>query len=129
MPSHPSFADVAVFAALPGLLTYRIPKALLDQASPGRRVVVPLGTRKARGIIIGRAGKPPAGINPREILELWDAEPVLPEDLLELGAWISAYYFAPPGEVFRSMLPLQAGRSSSVCAARGKASGRMPGME
>ena len=108
MPSHPSYADVAVFAALPGLLTYRIPKALLDQASPGRRVVVPLGTRKARGIIIGRAGKPPAGIKPREILELWDAEPVLPEDLLELGAWISAYYFAPPGEVFRSMLPLQA---------------------
>ena len=108
MPSLPSYADVAVFAAVPGLLTYRIPESLRDQVCPGQRVVVPLGTRKARGVFVRRAGKPPARVKPREILEFRDAEPVLPEDLLELGAWISTYYFALPGEVYRAMLPLRA---------------------
>jgi primosomal protein N' (replication factor Y) (superfamily II helicase) len=37
-----------------------------------------------------------------------DTQPVLSPELLTLGLWISEYYLAPPGEVFRAMLPLGA---------------------
>ena len=36
-----------------------------------------------------------------------DAIPALPPKLLELGRWVGGYYVAPPGEVFRAMLPPQ----------------------
>ena len=36
-----------------------------------------------------------------------DAIPALPPKLVELGRWVSGYYVAPPGEVFRAMLPPQ----------------------
>ncbi len=107
MPSKSSYVDVAVFAAVPGLLTYKIPDALLGKALPGRGVVVPLKTRKAKGIIIGDSKKLHSGIKAREILDLWGDEVILPDDLVKLGVWISGYYFSPPGEVFRSMIPLQ----------------------
>ena len=37
-----------------------------------------------------------------------DQAPVLDDLLLRLGRWISDYYLAPIGEVFRTMLPLSA---------------------
>ena len=36
-----------------------------------------------------------------------DPIPALPPKLLELGRWVGSYYVAPPGEVFRAMLPPQ----------------------
>ena len=41
-----------------------------------------------------------------KMLRLIDAEPVLSDELIALGRWISGYYCAPLGEVLRSMLPL-----------------------
>jgi primosomal protein N' (replication factor Y) len=37
-----------------------------------------------------------------------DVAPVLDDQLLRLGRWIADYYLAPLGEVFRTMLPLNA---------------------
>ncbi len=42
----------------------------------------------------------------KDALRLIDPEPVLDDELLALGSWISGYYCAPLGEVLRSMLPL-----------------------
>ncbi len=39
-------------------------------------------------------------------MRLVDAEPVLDDELIALGRWISGYYCAALGEVLRSMLPL-----------------------
>jgi primosomal protein N' (replication factor Y) len=44
----------------------------------------------------------------REVLRVLEPEPVVSPELLELGQWISDYYLAPVGEVFRWMLPLRA---------------------
>ena len=41
-------------------------------------------------------------------LQVLDTEPVLDAGLIKLGQWISQYYLAPIGDVFRSMLPLAA---------------------
>ena len=41
----------------------------------------------------------------KSLIEVLDADPVLPKDLLELVLWAARYYLAPPGEVARTALP------------------------
>ena len=106
LPSHaPDHARVAVPAPLPELLTYAVPAPLDATARPGARVRVPLGRRKVVGVVVERTAETPEGFELRPLESVLDAEPVLPPELLELGAFIADYYLAPPGEVFRSMLP------------------------
>jgi primosomal protein N' (replication factor Y) len=92
-------------AAIRHPLTYRFPPSL--SVSPGQRVLVPLTTRKATGIVLGPTSRLAPGIEVREALRAIDPEPVLSSELVKLGLWISDYYLAPPGEVFRTMLPLR----------------------
>jgi primosomal protein N' (replication factor Y) len=100
-----SLFDVAVMAAIRHPLTYRFPPSLT--VSPGQRVLVPLATHKATGIVLRATGKLAPGFEVREALRAIDPEPVLSSELVRLGLWISEYYLAPPGEVFRAMLPLR----------------------
>jgi primosomal protein N' (replication factor Y) (superfamily II helicase) len=99
-----NLVSVAVMAAIPRPLTYRVPDRLEVRA--GQRVFVPLGKRRAMGIVLEPVAKMLAGIEARDILELIEPEPLLSPELLTLGLWIAEYYVAPPGEVFRGMLPL-----------------------
>ena len=92
-------------AAIPHPLTYRFPDSL--SVSPGQRVLVPLATRKATGIVLHATSRLAPGIEVREALRALDPEPVLSPELVRLGLWISDYYLAPPGQVFRAMLPLR----------------------
>jgi primosomal protein N' (replication factor Y) (superfamily II helicase) len=95
---------VAVMTAIREPLTYRVPSSL--DVQPGQRVLVPLGTGKATGMVIDLSAPIAPGVKAREVLRVLDPEPVLSSELLMLGSWISEYYLAPPGEVFRAMLPL-----------------------
>ena len=92
-------------AAIRHPLTYRFPDSF--PVCPGQRVLVPLATRKAMGIVLRPTSGVPPGIEVREALRALDPEPVLSPELVRLGIWISDYYLAPPGEVFRAMLPLR----------------------
>ncbi|HUY14192.1 MAG TPA: primosomal protein N' [Terriglobia bacterium] len=98
--------DVAVMSAIRHPLTYRVPASL--EVWPGQRVRVPLGARQANGMALEPVLQTEPGVKPRDILRVIDSEPVLSPQLLTLGLWIAEYYLAPPGEVFRAMLPLQA---------------------
>jgi len=71
----------------------------------GCRVFVPFGPRKLTGVVLACHNDRPAG-PVKDVLRLVDPEPVIREDMLALGRWISGYYCAPLGEVLRSMLPL-----------------------
>jgi primosomal protein N' (replication factor Y) len=102
----PSLVNVAVFAALRDPLTYRVPDSL--DVRVGQRVLVPLGARRATGIVLEAVAQIAPGIEVREILRVLDPEPVLSPELLTLGLWIAEYYLAPVGEVLRAMLPLRA---------------------
>ncbi|MGH9447769.1 MAG: replication restart helicase PriA, partial [Terriglobia bacterium] len=73
---------------------------------PGQRVLAPLGSRKTTGVALEPVAGIAPGIKARDILRVLDPAPVLSPELLALGLWISEYYLAPPGEVFRAMLPL-----------------------
>ncbi len=102
----PDFCDVALPVPLDRVFTYSVN----DQAEPpaiGCRVIVPFRNEKLTGIVT-RIHEEPPPVEAKPIIAVLDAEPLLAPDLMELAAWISNYYIAPLGEVFRSMLPLMA---------------------
>ena len=101
----PEFCDVAVPVPLDGVFTYRI----VEGQTPvvGGRVLVPFRTQRMSGIATELHDRKPS-VKTKDILSVLDETPVLDAQLLGLGKWISDYYLAPIGEVFRTMLPLAA---------------------
>ena len=100
-----NLVNVAVFSAIREPLTYLVPPTL--EVHLGQRVEVPLGNRKAVGVVMEPVASAVPGVKIREVLKVLDPEPLLSPELLTLGLWISEYYLAPVGEVFRAMLPLR----------------------
>jgi primosomal protein N' (replication factor Y) len=101
-----SYARVAVPRPLHQTFLYRIPDSLTRNVETGCRVVVPFGRQQLIGWIDELVPEPDAlPVNIRDILDAPDLEPVLGPELLELCRWVSRYYVAPLGLVFRAALP------------------------
>jgi primosomal protein N' (replication factor Y) (superfamily II helicase) len=100
-----ALVNVAVLSGLQRPLTYSVPESM--DVRVGQRVLVPLGPRRAAGIVLSAAPPLPPGVDARPVMSVLDAEPVLSPELLTLGMWIAEYYLSPLGEVFRAMLPLR----------------------
>src|SRR5579862_560097 len=100
------YCEVSLPVPLDQSFTYELPLTLRNRVKPGARVLVPFGTRKLTGVVLSLdpSAGPSGPLKP--VLRLFDPEPVLDEELLNLGRWISGYYCSPLGEVLRSMLPL-----------------------
>ncbi len=87
----------------PSRLTYELPAGLEGSAAPGTLVVVPLGTRRVTGVVLGRAGAPaPRGL--RKVERRID-DAAVPGPLLDLAAWAARYYAAPHAMLLRALLP------------------------
>src|SRR5215467_4559804 len=101
------FCDVAVPVPLDLVFTYKVPDEFAVR--PGSRVVVPFRQKRVLGIVTELHDREPR-VKAKPILEVLDPEnaPALNDELLRLGKWISEYYLAPIGDVFRTMLPLSA---------------------
>ena len=119
-----AYCDVAVPVPLPDTFTYRIPPALAGQVAVGGRVVVPFRQRKLVGVVTALAETPRVKGPLKDVHEVLDAEPLLSPALQELARWVADYYLAPPGEVYRALLPLH-----SEFAARERARLRPLGVE
>jgi primosomal protein N' (replication factor Y) len=105
-----TYCEVALPVPLRSLFTYEIPGRLAGSIFAGSRVLVPFRNRAMSGVVVNssvRRPDPKLVKNVREIVEVLDAIPALPPNLVELGRWVSGYYVAPIGEVFRAMLPPQ----------------------
>ncbi len=108
----PEFStDVALPVPLDMVFTYRVPA----DATPvvGGRVLVPFRQQRLTGIVVELHDRKPS-VTIKPVLSVLDATPVLDESLLQLGRWIADYYLAPIGEVFRTMLPLNAEFKRSI---------------
>ena len=99
------FCNVALPVPLRTTFTYAVPEALRDTLQPGTRVLVPFRKKSMVGVVVEMADKAPANAKIREITKVMEFAPALTPKLTELGKWISNYYLAPVGEVFRAMLP------------------------
>jgi primosomal protein N' (replication factor Y) len=103
-----TYCDVALPVPLDAIFTYEAGD--LDPIVGGR-VVVPFGRgseKKLSGIVTRVHHQPPETRKLKRIAQVLDTLPVLDDNLLALGRWIAQYYLAPIGEVYRTMLPLQA---------------------
>src|SRR3979409_1774651 len=101
----PLFCDVALAVPLDMAFTYAIPPGM--EPVVGGRVLLPFRQQRLSGIVVELHDRPPT-VKTKKVLEALDVTPVLDEQLLRLGRWIADYYLAPLGEVFRTMLPLNA---------------------
>ncbi len=119
-----AYCDVAVPVPLNDTFTYRIPPALAGQVAVGGRVVVPFRQRKLIGVVTALAESPRVKGPLKDVHEVLDAEPLVSPALQELARWVAEYYLAPPGEVYRALLPLH-----SEFAAREQARLRPLGVE
>lgn len=99
--------SVAVPVTLDRGFTYRVPDDWSHAPSPGERVLVPFGPRVLVGVVRPVAPDPPPDDERlRALLDrLDDGEPSLPPDVVSLCEWMSDYYLAPIGEVYRVALP------------------------
>src|SRR5260221_2026020 len=100
----PTFCDVALPVPLDMAFTYKIGE---HQPVVGGRVLVPFRTERLSGVVTALHDRAPS-MQAKAVIQVLDSEPVLDEGLMKLGQWISQYYLAPIGDVFRSMLPLAA---------------------
>src|SRR5712692_11250409 len=99
------FCDIALPVPLAIVFTYRIPDGMRPVV--GGRVLVPFRQQRMSGIVVELHDRKPQ-VQTKNVLSVLDSAPVLDDQLLKLGKWIADYYLAPLGEVFRTMLPLNA---------------------
>jgi primosomal protein N' (replication factor Y) (superfamily II helicase) len=100
-----SFCNVALPVPLRTTFTYAVPEVMNGQVQPGSRVIVPFRMKSIVGVVVEMTECAPEEVEVRDLARVLDLIPALTPKLIELGKWISAYYLAPVGEVFRAMLP------------------------
>ncbi len=83
---------------------YAVPPELAGQIELGTRVEVPLGRRKALGLVTGVA-EASGQTHLRPILRVVGGPALVTPVLLQLARWIAEYYCCPPELALRSVLP------------------------
>lgn len=86
-------------------LTYAIEGEWAESVLPGARVVVPLRTGKAVGVVTALDVSANGSGKIRRVLDMPNEPVALPPALLRTCEWIAKYYTAPVGIVLRSALP------------------------
>ncbi len=98
------FVDVCVSLPLTDGLTYRVPEELKDTVAVGKRVLVPVKSRKITGYITAiKKDTELEGI--RDIIDVLDDAPLFDQKRLSFYRWLSSYYFVPLGEVISLIYP------------------------
>jgi primosomal protein N' (replication factor Y) len=100
------YCDVALPVPLDRAFTYELAGL---EAEVGARVMVPFGGQRLVGVVVGLHDVSPGeDVEVKRVQEVMDEAALLPNELMELGKWVAAYYCAPLGEVLRGMMPLTA---------------------
>ena len=84
--------------------TYSIPEHLLGQIVVGKRVIVPFGRQTLEGFVL-KVEIRNVAFELRDILEVIDEEPILNNELLELGKYISKKTLCNQITAYQAMLP------------------------
>jgi primosomal protein N' (replication factor Y) len=106
MNNNPNFADIILPLPLAGIFTYSIPEELKNDLAIGKRVVVQLGTKKLyTGIVQSLHNNAPTNYQVKDILSCLDQFPVINHFQLKFWDWISQYYQAVLGDVYKAAIP------------------------
>jgi primosomal protein N' (replication factor Y) len=92
--------EVALPLPIHSTFTYRV-EGPVPQS--GCRVLVPFRREERIGWVVGPGSEAVERVKP--VLDVLDASPTVPTDLLDLCRWMATYYVAPLGIVLRAVLP------------------------
>ncbi len=90
---------------LPKNYTWQIPSHLADSVTVGKRVEVSLRNKKYTGLVKRIIAEKPAGFDPKPLVNVLDAEPLVHETQLQLWQWMADYYMCTEGEVMQAAVP------------------------
>lgn len=108
------YCNIILPVPLDGQFTYAVPTSLAQKLQVGMRVLVPFGKTKtyvgvvsAYPVTVNEAATDEKGskIVYKEIKSLLDDTPSLLPQQLRLWQWISDYYLAPIGDVYKAAFP------------------------
>ncbi|HAR46502.1 MAG TPA: primosomal protein N' [Nitrospiraceae bacterium] len=100
--------DIAVGISVHKTFHYRAPGEMQDLLLPGTRVLIPFGSRRVTGTVIGLlSGVASDGL--KQVIEVLDDH--LSPELLDLARWMSDYYLHPLGLTIETLLPKALGRA------------------
>lgn len=85
--------------------TYSVPDVFKDNIKVGMRVLVPFGKQKLEGFVLGLEEEKDIDYEIKEILDVIDEEPVLNNEMLELGKYISSKTLCNLISAYQTMLP------------------------
>src|SRR5574341_194210 len=94
--------DIAVGIAVHKTFHYLAPEELKDGLTTGSRVLVPFGSRRMTGTVVGFPEKPAQG-GLKSVIEIIDS-PISPL-LMKLALWMADYYLHPLGLAIETMVP------------------------
>jgi primosomal protein N' (replication factor Y) (superfamily II helicase) len=97
--------DVAVMVPPFQRFTYRVPEEMLTEVAPGKRVLVPFGSRRVIGLVLGTAETPPSTVGIKALIDVIDDQPIFPAVLVPFFNWVADYYIHPLGAVIQTALP------------------------
>ena len=99
------YVDVILPLPLDGLFTYSVTGDMAGGVCLGVRLLVPFGKSKTYTAMAVRLHDQKPDFEVKPILSVIDDAPVLPERQFRLWQWISDYYMAPLGDVFKAAMP------------------------
>ena len=102
------FIDVIVelkAKTLDKTFTYKVPNNLINDIKIGKRVKVPFGKQKLEGFVLDIKNDLEVDYEIKDILEIIDEDPVLNEEMLELGKYISKKTMSTLISSYQTMLP------------------------
>ncbi|MCQ2233947.1 MAG: primosomal protein N' [Paludibacteraceae bacterium] len=100
------YADVILPLALASSYTYAVPAEMEEYIQFGMRVIVPFGKSKIYTAIVLRTHDvSPEMVEPKDIMQVLDPEPIITKEQLDLWQWIANYYQCTLGEIMKAALP------------------------
>ncbi len=99
-----TFLEIAVLSpATKSVFHYHLPDGW-DRLDPGCLVVIPFGSQRIQGIVLGEVERPEVA-ETRAVEEVLDPLPVLTPHQLRLARWMALYYRATLDSCLSAMLP------------------------
>lgn len=99
--------DVLVEVGLHSTFTYLVPVEFESKIEIGKRVQIPFGSRTIEGFILNiNKNYNDQQYELKKVISVIDDEPVLNEEMLSLGSYMSDYYFTSLIKCYQVMLPV-----------------------
>lgn len=101
-----NIAEVAVdlpFEKSYNVYDYKIPVSMLDEISPGIRVIVPFSGRRREGYVVKL--KSSTSVETKHILACIDDYPLFSQEMIDLACWMSEKYMCALSKTLQCMIP------------------------